>query len=145
MFGGQNKNRKYKGIAHTLISESTEVLGDIHFSGELIVEGKVTGTISASDDSDAILRVAEQGEVEGDIKVPLVIINGCVSGDVNASKHIELAGKARVTGNVYYQIIEMVMGAQISGSLVCETQPSIKSKALTYKEEPRQGYYDSVE
>lgn len=145
MFGGQGKNRKYKGMAHTLISESTEVLGDIRFSGELIVEGKVTGSISASDDSNAILRVAEQGEIDGDIKVPLVIINGLVSGDVHASKHIELACKAKVTGNVYYQVIEMVMGAQINGSLVSETKPVSKPKALTYTEEPRRGHSDSSE
>jgi cytoskeletal protein CcmA (bactofilin family) len=145
MFGGQDKNRKYKGKAHTLISESTEVLGDIRFSGELIVEGKVTGSISASDDSDAILRVAEQGEIDGDIKVPLVIINGLVSGDVRASKHIELAGKAKVTGNVYFQVIEIVLGAQINGSLVCDIKPDSKPKALTYTEEPRQGHSDSLE
>jgi cytoskeletal protein CcmA (bactofilin family) len=145
MFGGHDKNLKYKGMAHTLISETTEILGDIRFSGELIIEGKITGSINASEESEAILRVAERAEIDGDIQVPLVIINGLVCGDVRACKHIELAGKAKVTGNVYYQVIEMVMGAQINGSLVCETEKASKPKALTYKEEPRQGNHRSVE
>ena len=29
------------GLSHTLISRTTEVVGDIHFSGELLIEGKV--------------------------------------------------------------------------------------------------------
>lgn len=144
MFGGQDKGRKNKGTSHTLISESTEVLGDVRFSGELIVEGKLTGSICAADDSEAVLRVSEQGEIDGDISVPIVVINGLVNGDVHASKHIELAAKAQVIGNVYYHLIEMVMGAQVNGSLVCETRTASKPKALTYTEEPRQTHFDSL-
>jgi cytoskeletal protein CcmA (bactofilin family) len=31
---------------------------------------------------------------------------------------VELAAEARVEGNVYYHLIEMVMGARVDGSLV---------------------------
>ena len=48
------------GLSHTLISRTTEIVGDIHFSGELLIEGKVKGNIYAEDDSDALIRVAEK-------------------------------------------------------------------------------------
>ena len=35
-----------------------------------------------------------------------------------AKQHIELAANARITGNVYYRLIEMAMGAEVNGSLV---------------------------
>ena len=41
-----------------------------------------------------------------------------VDGDIHSDKHIELAAKARVTGSVYYKLIEMVLGAQVDGKLV---------------------------
>lgn len=101
----------------TLISKATEITGDIHFSGALEVEGKVFGNIYADDDSTAEVRVRETGLVKGEIQAPMVIINGMVEGDVYSSNHIELAAKARVQGNVYYHLIEMVMGSEVNGSL----------------------------
>jgi len=106
------------GPAHTLISRTTEVVGDIHFSGELIIEGRVKGNIYAEDDSQAIIRVAEKGEVEGEICVPSAVVNGLVQGDVRSATHLELASKAVLVGNVYYNLIEMVMGSEVNGNLI---------------------------
>lgn len=103
---------------HTLISRGTKVVGDLHFTGDLQIEGTVVGNIIAESGNDAKLVVAEKGSVEGEIRVPMVIINGKVNGNVHSVKHVELAAKAVVEGNVHYQLIEMVKGAQVNGSLV---------------------------
>lgn len=116
-----NKEEKVMGFANgntTLISKSTEVVGDVHFTGSLEVEGRVRGNIFAEDGTDARVRVMEKGLVEGQISVPTVVINGSVNGDVHSSKHIELAAKATVHGNVHYHLIEMVKGSQVNGNLV---------------------------
>lgn len=130
MFGSRNKTRKSKVTAHTLISAATQLEGDLRFEGELIVEGRVTGNINASDDSDAVLRVAEQGLVEGEIRVPNVVINAMVKGDIHASNHVELAAKAVITGDVHYELIEMVMGARVNGSLLCRSAQTRKALAV---------------
>ena len=127
MFGSQNKSRRSKVMAHTLISAVTELKGDLTFDGELIVEGRVTGDISAAADSDAVLRVAEQGMVEGEINVPNVVINGTVKGDIHAGKHIELAARASIAGDVYYHLLEMVMGARVNGNLVFNGEQQARS------------------
>lgn len=102
----------------TLISKSTELVGDIHFNGNLEIEGRVRGNIYAEEGSDARVRIMEKGLVEGEICVPTIVINGSVNGDVHSSKHVELAAKAAVQGNVHYNMIEMVKGAQVNGSLL---------------------------
>jgi cytoskeletal protein CcmA (bactofilin family) len=102
----------------TLISRNTEIVGDIHFSGELFIEGRIKGNIYAEDDSAALIRVAEKGAVEGEICVPSAVINGLIQGDVRSANHIELASKAVVVGNVYYNLIEMVMGSEVNGNLM---------------------------
>lgn len=102
----------------TLISKSTELVGDIHFNGNLEIEGRVRGNIYAEEGSDARVRIMEKGLVEGEICVPTIVINGAVHGDVHSSKHVELAAKAAVQGNVHYNMIEMVKGAQVNGSLL---------------------------
>lgn len=115
---------------HTLISRGTKVVGDLHFSGDLQIEGKVCGNILAESGNDAKLVVAEKGLVEGEIRVPMVVINGRVNGNVYSTKHVELASKAMVEGNVHYQLIEMVKGSQVNGSLVYSgTGSSVKKIA----------------
>lgn len=124
------------GLSHTLISRTTEVIGDIHFSGELLIEGKVKGNIFAEDDSDALIRVAEKGAVEGEICVPSAVINGLVQGDVRSSKHIELAAKATVIGNVYYNLIEMVMGSEVNGNLMHSNANQPETKRIAPEVRP---------
>ena len=101
----------------TLISRDTVVIGEIHFSGNLDVEGLVKGNIVAKPDSDACVRVVDKGRVEGNIHSPAVVINGSIEGDVHATQHLELAAKARVHGNVYYSLVEMAVGSEVNGSL----------------------------
>lgn len=117
MFGSR-KNSRFVN-QHTLISRATRLEGDIHFAGELQVEGKVVGNIIAESGQEARVVVAETGLVEGEIRVPTAIINGYVQGDIYAETHVELAARAIVSGNVHYASIEMVKGSQVNGSLIC--------------------------
>lgn len=125
---GRGKQKKHgrKPLGHfdTLISSKTSVEGDIKFSGGLHIDGKVRGKVSAEENSDAVLRISEVGEVTGDVIAPHVVINGTVNGDLYATQHLELAAKASINGNVYYSLLEMAMGAEINGSLVHQKEPS---------------------
>ncbi len=135
---GSKKSTSVSG-GTTLISHETVVIGDVHFYGNLDVEGLVQGNIIAQSGKDALLRVVGKGRVEGDIRVPCVIINGAVQGNVYSSKHLELASKSRVQGNVFYTLVEMVAGSEVNGSLthmaeadaVAETPGSGAEKAET--------------
>ena len=102
----------------TLVSRETTINGDLHFSGNLEVEGLIKGSVIAEVGKEAMVRIAAAGRVEGEIRAPMVMINGAVKGVVHASRHLELAPCARVTGDVYYSIIEMLAGAEINGRLL---------------------------
>jgi len=106
------------GSSTTLISKDSEIVGDIKFSGDLEVQGLVTGNIYAKADSGATVRIVDGGRVEGEVHAPKVIINGIVRGDIHCAEHVELAVKANVEGNIHYNLIEMVKGAQLNGSLI---------------------------
>jgi cytoskeletal protein CcmA (bactofilin family) len=126
----------------TLISRDTVIVGDIHFSGNLDVEGLVQGNIVADPDKDACVRVVEKGRVEGDISAPSVVVNGSIEGDVHSSRHLELASKAQVQGNVFYTMVEMAVGSQVNGSLQhvvapaeSAAKPKVKEQAVSVSEE----------
>ncbi len=117
--GNSSKKSKTSGAkVDTLIGHDTEVYGDIHFRGGLHIDGVVQGNVHAEGEGDAVAIVSERGRVEGDLRVPNLLINGLVAGDVYAAERIDLAKNARVRGDVYYHTMEMAGGAEVIGKLV---------------------------
>jgi len=124
MFGGKSKGaHKVSNTVETLIGPRVVIHGDISFSGGLYIEGKVIGKVSADDGQPAVLTVAEQGCIEGEVRVPVAVVCGSLNGDVFASERIELAPKARVRGNIHYTVVEMAAGAMITGRLIHADTP----------------------
>ena len=125
------KKRKPNKI-DSLVGQHTQIAGDLRFSGGLHVDGAVRGNVMAESDERAMLTLSERGTIEGEVRVPYVILNGLVKGDVYASDHVELAANARVEGDVYYNLIEMAMGAEVNGKLVRIAEPDRAPLALSH-------------
>lgn len=117
---GKNKKSKLSAKIDSLIGQKTELRGNVIFSGGFHVDGVVKGNV-CSHDAGSLLTLSDHGRIEGEVNVPNIILNGTVIGDVYASERVELAVNARVTGNVYYNLIEMAMGAEVNGNLVHQT------------------------
>ena len=100
----------------TLISSETTVKGDITFTGQLDVEGAIEGSIQAGS-GDAVLRVVSGGRVSGEIKVPHATVNGKIEGDIHSSERLVLGEQAAIDGDVYYNLIEMSVGAKVNGGM----------------------------
>lgn len=119
MLGSSSKKSKSNSTkVDTLIGHETEILGDVRFTGGLHIDGVVKGNVYAEAESDSVAIVSERGRVEGELRVPNLLINGFVAGDVYAGARLDLAKNARVNGDVYYQEMEMAGGAEINGRLV---------------------------
>jgi len=114
----QTKPRPKSGAADTLITVDTKITGDVNFTGVLFVDGHIKGNITANDGDHSLLTVGAQGHIEGEVKVPQVVIYGYVKGDVHTSEHLNLQKESKVEGNVYYNLLEMAMGASVNGQLI---------------------------
>lgn len=138
MWGSEKENaassskpaRSGSNSVDTLVGRQTELQGDIRFSGGLHIDGTVKGKIMADSDKNATLSVSETGRIEGDVRVPNLVLNGVVEGDVHATQRITLSPNAKVNGDVYYKIIEMSSGAMVNGQLVHEGSDQVQ--ALTH-------------
>ncbi len=114
----KRRERRSAGRIDTLIGKNASVQGDVEFSGGLHVDGRITGSVRASAGAAASLSVSEHGVIEGSVEAPHVVLNGWVNGDILGTDRVVLGAKARVRGNVHYGVIEMALGAEISGKLV---------------------------
>ncbi len=118
MWGDGKGRRPRRTRIETLVGRHTEVHGNLRFSGGLHVDGTVKGDVAADSGAEAVFTLSREGCIEGEVRVPTVILDGRVNGDVHAAERVELAAHARVTGNVYYNLIEMAVGATVNGKLV---------------------------
>jgi cytoskeletal protein CcmA (bactofilin family) len=116
MFGGKKKLNSMR--VDTLIGKGTVVRGDLHFVGGLHIDGRIEGNVVAGDNDGAALVLSEGGEVEGEVHAPNMMLNGSIEGDVHSAGHLELAANAKVCGDVYYNLLEMAVGAEVNGKLV---------------------------
>ena len=125
MFGsgkGKSANHGHHAV-ETLVGPRAVIRGDVNFTGGLYVEGTIHGKVVADEGSAAVLTIADKGRVEGEVRAPVVVINGHMQGDVYASERVELAANARVQGNIHYKVVEMAAGAMITGRLIHADAP----------------------
>ena len=117
---GKKPNDKPCNTIDTLVGVKSELKGDIVFSGGLRIDGKVRGNVTAKGESNSTLVLSENATITGNVTVPHIITNGTIKGNVRAAERIELQNKAEISGDVYYKVIEMALGAVVNGNLVRE-------------------------
>jgi cytoskeletal protein CcmA (bactofilin family) len=108
----------------TLVGVTTEMKGDIAFSGGLRIDGKIKGNITARADDNSTLVLSENAAVTGDVSVPHMVVNGKIKGNVRSVERLELQPKAEIIGDVTYKVLEIAAGAQVVGSLTRISSPA---------------------
>lgn len=112
------KSSKPQNRIDSLIGAGTTISGDVSFVGGLRVDGEIKGNVYAVGDQPGTVVVSEHARIEGEIKVSHLVVNGTVIGPVSATEFVELQPRARVTGDVEYNNIEIHLGAVVQGRLV---------------------------
>ncbi len=123
-------NDKPCNTIDTLIGVSTDMKGDITFSGGLRIDGKVKGNITARGDDNSTLVLSENAVVTGDVSVPHMVVNGKIKGNVRSAGRLELQAKAEISGDVTYKVLEIAAGALVNGNL---TRTSEKGEVVALK------------
>lgn len=100
----------------SLIGEGTVLRGDLDFADGVRIDGEVHGDVAATG-ATSLIVISEKARVHGEVKAAHVIINGEVKGPVHSTELLELQPKARIVGNVRYEVLEMHPGAMIDGEL----------------------------
>jgi cytoskeletal protein CcmA (bactofilin family) len=128
MFG---KKKITAGTIDSLIGAGTVITGDIRFKGGLRIDGQIIGSVIADGEGASMLVLSENARVQGEVKAHHVVVNGTIEGPVSVDELIELQPKARVSGNIRYNALEMHHGAVVEGTLshVDSGKPSLKLAA----------------
>lgn len=102
-----------------LISEGTELTGNIKSSHSI----RISGTIHGSVEIDGKCILANVAVVKGDISANEADISGSVSGDIHVESKLILRHSAHVYGNIKAKSISVEDGAIFEGTCTMSAKP----------------------
>ena len=99
--------------ASTIIGPTIKVDGNLHGEEDLVVLGRVEGSISLT----KTLIIDEPGVVKAEISVAHMIVNGVVVGNTTASDSVQITETGRVVGDIKAPRVIIVDGARFRGAV----------------------------
>src|SRR3954471_2668668 len=106
------------GEVTTLLGRGSEFEGKLSFEGTVRVDGKLSGEIF----SDDVLIIGEGAEVNAEINVGAIIIEGSVHGNIHAKRSVEIRTPGRVRGNIATPSLYIEKGVIFDGQ--CQMEPN---------------------
>lgn len=98
----------------TGIGRSVVVKGDVTAAEDLVIGGRVEGSVSLTGNT---LTVLEGSELHASIEVKSAIVIGTIVGIVEAGERLELREGSNVKGDITSPRIVMVDGATVNGTV----------------------------
>ena len=98
------------------IGQGIFIKGDLNGEEDLIVEGRIEGTISLRNH----LLIGQSGTVDADVHSDAVTVYGQVNGNITATAKIELNETAQVVGDLRGPSIYLADGAKFRGRIHME-------------------------
>jgi cytoskeletal protein CcmA (bactofilin family) len=105
------KKGNAEGEILSILGEGAEMTGEISFTSGLRINGIVKGKIK----SDAILEIGPSGQVDAEVNIRKIVINGEFRGVVKASDRVEIHKEGKVFGDIYSPCLIIEAGALFEG------------------------------
>lgn len=93
----------------SIISADMTIIGNLHCSGDLQIEGKIEGEIRSKS-----IMVGEAATVKGPVHADTARVSGSITGQIEANS-ITLARTARVKGDIAQAALSIEAGARFEG------------------------------
>lgn len=104
------------------IGKSVEVRGEVKGSEDLMIDGRVEGTVTLTDSK---LTIGSSARVDADVAARDVIILGMLNGNVTAAARVELRKGGNLTGNIRAARLSIEEGALLTGKVeLTQTGPT---------------------
>tara|TARA_B100000686_G_C16778058_1_gene969904 strand:+ start:862 stop:1371 length:510 start_codon:yes stop_codon:yes gene_type:complete len=106
----ENRNK----MAVAMIGANIKICGDISGKEDLVIEGKVEGTVSLEGHS---LKIGSSGILNANIKATSVHIEGEVTGDITGIEKVIVTKQGKVNGDIKAPRVTLEEGGKIKGSI----------------------------
>ena len=109
----------------SVIGETLHFKGELSAGEDLVVEGKVEGTINQG---KCCLTVKPKGELIANVNATKIFIEGTVKGDLTATVSVTVRESGVVTGSIIAPKVAITEGATFNGSIEMRDPKAGKAK-----------------
>jgi cytoskeletal protein CcmA (bactofilin family) len=103
--------RQVAGEITTLLGRGAQFEGKLTFEGTVRIDGRFKGEVF----SDDVLVIGEGAQVEAEIDIGDIIIQGTVVGNIKAKRSIEIHAPGRVKGDLHTPQLQVDKGVIFEG------------------------------
>jgi len=96
------------------LGKSVAIKGELSASEDLTLYGQMEGRVTLLDHT---LTIGPQADIRAEIKASTVVIMGALSGNVTASKKVEIRATGSVTGDIIAPCLVIADGGQLLGKV----------------------------
>ena len=96
------------------IGPSIRIKGDLAGEEDLVVQGRVEGTISLPEN---LLTVGSEGQLNATVSARIIDVEGRVEGDLNGQEQVILRRSGNVQGNIVAPRVTIEDGCRFKGSI----------------------------
>jgi cytoskeletal protein CcmA (bactofilin family) len=90
--------------------------GELHADEELLIKGRIEGSITHSQR----VTVCAEGTVSANVRAQVIVVEGTLTGDLQAEKSVMVRETARLRGNITAPSVSIVEGAHFNGGIDME-------------------------
>lgn len=100
----------------SVLGPTLQFKGDLHADEELLIKGRIEGSITHSQR----ITVCPEGTVTANVRAVMIVVEGTLTGDLQAEKSVMVKETARLRGNITAPSVSIVEGAQFNGGVDME-------------------------
>lgn len=114
------------------IGPSIQISGDVTGNEDVIIEGRVEGTISLNEN---VLTVGKEGQINATVNARAVFVEGKVEGDLKGDEQVVVQRSGNVRGNIVAPRVTLEDGCKFKGSIDMDVEPSTASRGSSGRSE----------
>lgn len=115
------KSKSDSATLNGFLDRGSNFSGELSFEQTFRIDGRFQGKIRAGSE----LIIGDSAEVDADIEVERISVNGRLAGVVRAKERIELMAGARVSAELISPIIRIEEGAIFDGTCKMAERPKV--------------------
>ncbi len=110
----------------SVIGPSVHLEGNFNSSGNIVIIGALTGSLTTIGD----VRIDEGAKVQATVNAANAFVAGEVRGDIHATERLELSPTAQIIGNIETKTLTIAPGAVLHGKCFMKGSGKMADEAI---------------
>jgi cytoskeletal protein CcmA (bactofilin family) len=115
-----------------LISNGTEITGDIKSNGDIRVDGSLSGNLSTK----GKVVIGPTGKVKGEVNCKNSEVSGIIEGKISVGQLLNLKASSKILGDIVTSKLSIEPGARFTGTCKMSDNDNNEGTAPAKEKEP---------